>query len=372
MRWEYGRRQRGGGIRRPVLVLALLCLAAVLVACALVRTGLVRVPPDLRNAWWGSAARGSQDAQAGGEEEYTESQFLMDTYVTIRAIGPGCREATRAAFDEMRRVEAMASAFVATSEVSRVNQAAGGEPVRVSDELFALLEKAGEYSELSGGAFDVTIGPVVKAWGFGTDEPRVPDAQTLERALSLVNHRALEMNRVDRTVRLLARGMSIDLGGIAKGYATDRAGAILREHGIEHALIDAGGNILAVGGRPDGEPWRIGIRDPRGESPAETIGPVVPVKDGAVVTSGDYERFFVADGERFHHIFDPATGKPGQRAQSATVVAKSSCDADILSTAVFVLGPVEGLGLVDAIEGVEAMVVDADGGLSFSRGFPGQ
>lgn len=370
MKWEYGRSRRGRGTGRAwALILAFLALALLVTGYMLVKVGMLPWPLEAGHG-------GSQRKAAGppGDEaaEYVESQFIMDTYVSIRALGPNPREAVSAAFDEMRRIEALTSRFVAGSDVSRIAQGAGGDPVQVSDETLMLLEKAQRCSELSGGAFDVTIGPVVDAWGFGTDNPHVPDASTLARSLSLVSWRALELNPADGTVRLPLPGMSIDLGGIAKGYAADRAGLVLRDHGIRHALIDAGGNIVAVGTRPDGKPWRIGIRDPRGESPADTIGPVIDVQDETVVTSGDYERFLLVDGERYHHIFDPATGKPANLARSATVIAKDSYDADMLATAVFVLGPAEGLKLVEGLDDVCAMVVGADGNLSFSVGFPGR
>lgn len=381
VKWEYGRRKKRTGNR--FLVLLILLLGALAVAgYALMRSGVLRWPPKVAatvhgDAGSGTVAGSSTDAgggmvagdDAGDPGEYVDSQFLMDTYVSIRAFGQGARDAVLAAFDEMRRIEAMTSRFVPTSDVSRVNQAAGLDPVQVSDETFMLLEKARECSELSGGAFDVTVGPIVDAWGFGTGSPRVPDPAVLAKAQSLVDFRAMELDPVQKTARLAAPGMSIDLGGIAKGYAADRAAAVLRERGVKHALIDAGGNIVAVGTRPDGSPWHIGIRDPRGSSPTDTIGPVVKVEDEAVVTSGDYERFFIEDGHRYHHIFDPKTGRPADRAQSATIIASNSLDADMLSTAVFVLGPVEGPKILTGLDGVSAMVVGPDGHLTFSPGF---
>lgn len=373
MKWEYGRRRRGRGTGRCwTLVLALLVPALLITGYMLVKSGVLPWPLDIVRAGGDEGPQRAGQADGGEAEEHVESQFLMDTYVSIRAVGPGARLAVGAAFDEMRRIEALTSRFVATSDVSRVNQGAGGDPVQVSDETFMLFKKAEECSELSGGAFDITIGPVVDAWGFGTDKPHVPDASVLAGALSLVNWRALELDPEGKTARLPLPGMSVDLGGIAKGYATDRAAAVLRDNGIQHALIDAGGNIVAVGTRPDGKPWRIGIRDPRGKSTAETIGSVIDAEDVAVVTSGDYERFFVDNGERYHHIFDSSTGKPASLARSATVIAKSSCDADMLSTAVFVLGPERGLEVAESLDGVFAMVVGADGDLSFSSGFPGR
>ena len=165
------------------------------------------------------------------------------------------------------------------------------------------------------------------------------------------------------------QGMSIDLGGVAKGYAAQRGAQALIECGISHALIDAGGNIVAVGSRPDGEPWQIGIRDPRGESMNDTVGPTLSIVDCAVATSGDYERRFVLDGKRYHHILDPKTGMPVDTVRSATVIANDSLHADMLSTAVFVLGPDEGIELIESLDEVSAMLVDDCGNKVFSKGF---
>jgi thiamine biosynthesis lipoprotein len=350
-------------------LIILLIGVLVVAGYALVRTGVFQrlLWPSEEGSVLGQDAAASADEDAG----YVDSQFMMDTYVSIRAFGEAAESAVAAAFEEMRRVEALMSRFIPTSDVSRVNQAAGAEPVQVSEEAFMLIERALEWSEASGGAFDVTIGPVVDAWGFGGDDPRVPDPDALAKAVALVSFRAIELDPVRKTVRLATPGMCLDLGGIAKGYAADRAAAVLRERGVKHALIDAGGNIVAVGSRPDGTPWHIGIRDPRGSSPTDTIGPVVEVSDAAVVTSGDYERFFIAEGQRYHHIFDPKTGMPANLAESVTIVAPNSLDADALSTAVFVLGPSEGLKILEGLEGVSAMVVDSRGQLVYSPGFPG-
>lgn len=368
MKWEYGRRRRGRGQRMLFLLVILLLGVLIVAGYALVRSGVF--PRTPKAAVQGAGRSGDAGGSTAEAEEYVGSQFMMDTYVSIRAFGKGAESAVAAAFEEMRRVEGLMSRFVPSSDVSRVNQAAGLDPVQVSDETFMLLEKALRWSELSGGAFDITIGPVVDAWGFGTDDPHVPDPDALAKAVALVNFRAVELDPTQKTVRLPAAGMCIDLGGIAKGYAADRAAAVLRERGVKHALIDAGGNIVAVGTRPDGTPWHIGIRDPRGSNPTDTVGPVVKVSDAAVVTSGDYERFFVADGRRYHHIFDPKTGMPADLAESVTIIAPNSLDADALSTAVFVLGPSEGPKILEGLEGVSAMVVDAGGRLVFSPGFP--
>jgi thiamine biosynthesis lipoprotein len=312
-----------------------------------------------------SGAKAEEDMK-----ESSRSEFLMDTFVSVRAVGPNPEQATQAAFSEMERIESLMSRYIPDSDVSCINEGAGGGPVKVSEETFCVIEEAIKCASLTNGAFDITIGPLMDVWGFGAKDPAIPDTGEIEQACSLVGWELLELDPVNRTVRLPIQGMSIDLGGIAKGYAAREGARILREHGISHALIDAGGNIVTVGFRPDGEPWKIGIRNPRGESIEDTIGPTLSIVNGAVATSGDYERFFVHDGRRCHHILHPDTGMPVESAQSVTVLADDSLYADMLSTAVFVLGPDEGMEFIDNLDGVSAMIVDSDGNVLFSKGFP--
>ncbi|MDK2855659.1 MAG: FAD:protein transferase [Bacillota bacterium] len=285
-----------------------------------------------------------------------KTEFMMDTVITITAYGPKAAEAVNNAMAEMRRIAALMNADDPKSEVSRINQNAGKRPVRVSEDTFRLLKLAQRYSELSGGAFDVTVRPLVVLWGIGKKDKYVPDAAAIERARALVNWRDLILDEKARTVYLRRPGMGIDLGGAAKGYAADRAREVLLEHGVRSALIDAGGNIWALGRRPDGEPWRIGIRNPRPEHGGELLA-VVPSEDLTLVTSGDYERYFIRDGVRYHHIFDPRTGRPARSTISATIIGRNSAEADILSTALFVLGPEQGLALIRKLGNLEAVVV---------------
>lgn len=292
----------------------------------------------------------------GSEAKVTKTEFMMDTVITITAYGPGAEKAVDAAMAEMRRIADLMNAEDPASEVSRINQSAGTKPVKVSEETFALLQLAQRYSELSGGAFDVTVRPLVVLWGIGKKDKFVPGAAAIARARDLVNWRDLVLDPAARTVFLKRTGMGIDLGGVAKGYAADRARDVLRAHGIRSGLIDAGGNIWALGRRPDAKPWRIGIKNPRPEHGGDLLA-VVPSEDLTLVTSGDYERYFIKDGVRYHHIFDPRTGRPAQGTISATIIGKNSAEADILSTTVFVLGPEKGLELIRALGDLEAVVV---------------
>jgi thiamine biosynthesis lipoprotein len=243
--------------------------------------------------------------------------------------------------------------------VSLINGRAGLEDVRVSGELLSLLVQAVEVSRETGGAFDVTVGPLVALWQFDVGG-KVPAPEDLELALGLVDYRGLDLDVKESTVGLAAGGMKIDLGGIGKGFAVDRAANLLLEEGVENAIIDAGGDLRLLGSRPGKDFWRIGIRHPR--DPARLLVSL-DLADRAVVTSGDYERFFMAGGKRYHHLLDPATGLPAEGCQSVTVVAGDTASADAYATAAFVLGPRRGLELLRRLPGVEGIIVDREGGV---------
>ena len=219
-----------------------------------------------------------------------------------------------------------------------------------------MVTTALNYGELTQGSFDITIGPLVDLWQINSGTEYVPGAFQRAQRLALVNYRNVEIDVEEKTIYLPQPGMKLDLGGVAKGYAVDRALAVLDEWGVTAAMVDAGGDLAVLGRRTDGNPFRIGIRHPRNSR--EYVA-VVPVAGRAsIVSSGDYERFFYKDGVRYHHIFDPTTGLPACRGVvSATVLGPTAMEGDILSTAVFVLGVEEGLALVESLEGFEALVV---------------
>jgi thiamine biosynthesis lipoprotein len=257
------------------------------------------------------------------------------------------------------------------SGVVAINRQAGIEPVHIRADLMELLEKALHYAELSGGAFDPTIGPLVRLWGIGTDSERVPGEEEIAQALKLVNWRDLIIDRESGTAFLLREGMALDLGAIAKGYAGDEALRIAKEGKVKRAVFDLGGNIVTLGGREKkgrtSIPWRIGIQNPlmgRGSY----IG-VVPVNDMSVVTSGVYERHFESGGERYHHILSTVNGYPVENGLlSATIVTSSSTAADALSTVVFTLGFERGKAVIDSIPGAEAIFVFNDRSVRITGG----
>lgn len=278
-------------------------------------------------------------ALAGCKKQEASAQiFAMDTVMGLTAYGGSAEKAVKAAEEEIVRLEKLLSRTDAESQVSRLNEA-NGKPVEINEEVRSLLKEAGAYSQATGGAFDITIAPVVSAWGFTTDSYQVPEQAALEALLETVG---MEHVVLAEGQAALEHGTRIDLGGIAKGYASDKVGEIFAEHRVEHGMVALGGNILVMGTKPDGSAWRVAIQDPA--RPNETAyAAIVQLEDAFAVTSGSYQRYFEQDGTLYHHIIDPATGYPADSGlTSVTVVADrasgSGTMCDALSTAVFVMG----------------------------------
>jgi thiamine biosynthesis lipoprotein len=302
--------------------------------------------------------------------EYASEQFLMDTLVTIRVYGHDpdvLKAAVAAAYDEIHRIADLADRFpppgtsaCRSSDVCRINEQAGIAPVRVDADTLAMLALAKKYHDLSAGAFDVTIGPVIDLWGFAEDNPTVPSPRSITESLALVDNNRLLINASAQTVYLQNVGMKLDLGAVAKGFATEKAIKILEKYGIKKALIDAGGNIRVLGSNARNTPWRIGIKDPR---KADAIVAILALEDAAAVTSGDYYRYFEVEGQRYHHILDPRSGYPASANKSVTVISKDAGLADVLSTALFVLKEEEAVTLAEKL-GVDLFLVSAEGLIS--------
>ncbi|MGZ8259076.1 MAG: FAD:protein FMN transferase [Caldimonas sp.] len=270
--------------------------------------------------------------------------------------------AITAVMDEMRRIDRTMSPHKEDSELSRINREAFAAPVPVSVEMVRLIVRAAEFSALSGGAFDITYAAVGQLYDY-RNGVRPSDAE-LAAARESVGWRNLVLDGAKRTVRFARPGMRIDLGGFAKGHAVDNATALLRRRGIAHAMVSAGGDSRVIGDRR-GRPWTIGIRDPR--RPGQVVA-MLPLEDVSISTSGDYERYFDADGTRCHHLIDPTTGKSPRDIQSVTILADDGLTSEALSKIVFVLGVERGMALVESQSGVDAVVVDAAGALHFSTG----
>lgn len=339
-------------MRRAVVVFGLLVLG--LLALLVLR----RVPRP-------EAAVGSHPGSASGYASF-ETEVMATTVRVTVPVGPPARAHAETVFEVFRGVDERMSEWKEGSPLTAVNRAAGGEPVPVPEDLFALLQRGVEIGELTDGAFDVTWAALWGLWDFRAAEPRVPTDAEIAARVEHVDFRKLELEEgaEDRppTVRLPEEGMAVGLGGIAKGYALERAGRALRQRGVESFLLVAGGQVLATGGkRREGGigSWRVGIRDPRGAP--DDLFALLALRDGSLSTSGDYERYFVVDGVRYHHVLDPRTGRPARGVRSATVVCDDPVLADALSTALMVLGVEESLALVGGMDGVEAVLVDGGG-----------
>ena len=269
-------------------------------------------------------------------------------------------------FDEFDRLDRMLSVWHAGSDVSRINAEAGRSPVNVTAETLEVLRTAKQVGEWTGGKFDVTFGALSGLWKFDHDQDdQIPRPADVRARLPDVDYQAVELNLDRRTVFLPRAGMRLHLGGIGKGYAVDRAAAILRAEGIDDFLIQAGGDLYAGGSRSD-RPWRAAIRDPRG--PADRLFAAMNVRDETLSTSGDYERYFIRDGRRYHHILDPDIGEPAAGCRSVTIVASRATMADALSTGVFVLGPQAGMALIEKLPDVEGVIVTDRNSVMVSSG----
>ncbi len=279
---------------------------------------------------------------------------MMDTVVTVKLCAKDSSTAQNLlteVFEEMERIDRMMDNYSPTSEITSVNSTAGQERVSISPEMEQVFKRSQYFAELSGGAFDITIGPIKELWEFDSPNPAVPLSGRLAAALTLVGYQNVQLD--GGRVRLLEPRMKLDLGGVAKGYAVDCAVEFLKERGAKSALVDAGGDVRLYGKKPSGRDWQIAIRHPRGKEKLIRVGKVgLP----AVATSGDYERFFVKDGKTYHHILDPHTGYPAGKCVSVTVWTQMATDADILATAVFVMGPERGMELVERLDDVEALI----------------
>ncbi len=293
------------------------------------------------------------------EAPQAQSEFVLGTLCSVNLFEGGSAGAYREIFARFREIEARMSVNKDGTQVDSINRNAGIAPVRVDQDVLQVIAAALEFSGRSQGAFDPTVGPLVALWGIGSDSARLPEPAEISQALSLIDRMSVEIDAKVGTVFLKRKGMRIDLGAIAKGYAADEAGRIIRKRGIQRAIIDLGGNVLAVGTKKGGLPWKIGVQDPSGLR-GSYIG-ILQIKDATMVTSGVYERFFEADGQRYHHILSTADGYPVRNSLlSVTILAKESMTADALSTSVFALGYEKGSALVASFPGVEAIYVFED------------
>lgn len=275
-----------------------------------------------------------------------------------------------AVFAEFERLDALMSVWRPGSDVLRLNAAAGDRPVAVQPDVIDVLTIAQQVSEWTGGTFAVTFGALSDLWRFDHDQDNtIPDPSIVRQRLPLVDYHGLEIDARAGTAFLKRKGMRVHLGGIGKGYAVDRAVALCRTGGLRDFMIQAGGDLYAAG-LNDGRPWRLGIRDPRG--PADKVFAQLDLSDGTFSTSGDYERFFMKDGRRYHHILDLRVGEPARSCRSVTLVTDRAVLADALAKGVFILGPDEGMALIEKLPGVEGVIVSASNEVFVSSGLKGK
>jgi len=291
----------------------------------------------------------------------------MGTIVTITAVARTeamAKAAVAAGFQEIHRLEELLSTWMPGSELSRVNAAAGREPVQVSPETMAILKRSLEIASLTEGGFNIAVGPAVEAWSV-MERARVPDEAELQTLRPLTDLSHVHMDEAAGVVFLDLPGMRVDVGGIGKGFAADLAAKVLKDAGATAGVVALSGDIKTFGSLPEGSRFQFGIRHPRKEG---TVLARIELRDEAISTAGDYERFFERDGVRYHHILDPRTLQPARGCQSVTVIAREGVVADGLDTGIFVMGPKRGMELVERLANVEAVIVDQDGKMWVSSG----
>lgn len=297
-------------------------------------------------------------------EWHARAEAIMGTEVRVELWhedAAAARAAIEAVMDEMHRIDSLMSPFKTDSELSRINREAAQRPVVISQEMFDLIARSLEFSKLSGGAFDITFSSVGYLYDYR--EHIKPSDAEIAKALPGVNYRHLRLDRKRRSIHFARPGVRIDLGGIAKGYAVDNSIALLKKRGISNAIVTAGGDSRLLGDRR-GRPWNVGIRDPRRRDDVVTVLPLVDV---AISTSGDYERYFEADGVRHHHIINPKTGKSASGVRSVTVIGPDGVTTEGLTKSVFVRGPEEGMRMIESLPNVDAIIIDATGNIFYSK-----
>jgi thiamine biosynthesis lipoprotein len=290
------------------------------------------------------------------KHEIVKSSYALGTLINLRACGNKAQKAMDKAFERLNNIDDKMSAFKGNSDISKINLGAGSRGESVSSDTYFVVKKAIEYSKILEGTFDPTIRPLVTLWSIGTKKEKIPEAAEIETRLKLVNYKDVVLDESNNSIMLKHKEQALDVGGIAKGFAADEVRDIFLQYNIKSGLIDLGGNIFALGSKEDNTPWRVGIQNPF-KPRGEFLG-ILSVKNKSIVTSGNYERYFIRDGKRFHHIIDPKTGYPSEsKIISATIISDNSIDGDGLSTGVYILGVDKALKIINAIEGIDAIFV---------------
>ena len=305
---------------------------------------------------------------ADKDRVFNKTRILMDTAVSITVVAGSEKQAGRAidsAFSEIERIAKLSDFYSADSEISLINKNAGISKIKVSSDVLKIIEKALYLSEKTGGSFDITIGPVSGLYDFYGKVK--PGEDELKIKLPLVGYRDVIIDHEASSVFLKRKGMLIDTGGITKGYSADKAAEILKKQGIAAGIVSVAGDIRAFGKRPDEKPWNIGIRNPRADGTDDDIMATIELTDKAISTSGDYERFFLSDDIRYHHLLDPATGRPASKCISVSIISEEAAVTDALSTGIFIIGPEQGMILLEKLE-IDGLIVDMNGEVHITPG----
>lgn len=298
----------------------------------------------------------------------SKTELVIGTVCTITIYDKSDTTIIDESFARLRELENILSISKSNTELDEVNNMAGIEPVEVSNDTFNVVKKGLEYSKLSGGSLDITIGPLVKLWGIGTDNAKLPSEKEINEKKALIDYNKIQIDESKKSIFLKDSNMIIDLGAIAKGYAADEIVKILKNAEVSSAIIDLGGNIYVLGDKIDGTPWKVGVQNPE-KSDSDTIG-FVSVSNKSIVTSGVYERYFEQDGKNYHHILSPDTGYPyDNNILGVSILSNNSIDGDSLSTTLFALGVDEGLKLINSLDDVEAIFITKNHELYLTNGF---
>ncbi len=300
-----------------------------------------------------------------GMRIFKETRPSMYTVVSITVVGTSddqARKVIDASYAELDRLAALLNFYSDKSEISLINRNAGVAPVKVSPDTLDIIEKAVYVSEMTDGAFDVTVGPLVKLWDM--EKKIVPDKKAIAEAMQRVGYKNIMIDKSASTVFLKKSGAQIDLGGIIKGYAADKVVQLLKQNGIQAGIVAVGGEVRSFGKKPDGTAWVVGIQNPRQKGPNDEVVATVELSDKATSTSGDYNKYFEKDGVRYHHLLDPKTGFPSKNCGSVTVIANNATTSDGFSK-IFILGPDKGLEVAKKV-GFEAVFIGCDGKISMS------
>lgn len=306
---------------------------------------------------------------------YEESFISMDTPMQLSAYGTNAKNTVDESEKRLNELNDMASPTIVTSDVSKINRAAGKNYVKVHPEIIKMIETSQKYSKISNGVWDITVGPLVNLWAIGTDKAKKPSDINIKTKLPLIDYKKVKINEKDNSVMLMKSGMAIDLGGIAKGFAADEVDKIYKKYDIKNGLINLGSSsIYGVGENGNSSPWSIGIKHPRSDENDNYLG-IIKISNQGISTSGDYQRYFMQNGKRYHHILSPSTGYPVDNGvMSVTVIVDGSVQdngmlADILSLTVFGLGPEKGIKFINSIPKVSCFVTTTNFKIYTSSGF---